>query len=250
MKTNELVQITRIDRLSEGEFYSAANEMFESIWTRLHPPQVLLEELSSAVRGNVITPADAEIPECLTCGACCASLICVGVRPGEDGDSSDQWEIVSDSDDGLVVDVFLKRDPETLACTALDGVIGEQVACRIYESRPSMCHHFEAGSDRCHAIRRAYGLEPFMSLAEMSAAVQKLKAVPVRISASDVIRNAKIERDVDSGKLVISALVKAGTLEPIHTYDPDAETWRQFEFDGLTLDEAGELIRSRSKQLT
>lgn len=248
MKANELVQITRTNRLSEGEFYSAVNGMFESIWTKLHPPQVLLEELSNTVRGNVITPADTEIPECLSCGACCASLICVGVRPGEDGDRSDQWEIVSDSDEGLVVDVFLKRDHETLACIALDGVVGETVACRIYESRPSMCHHFEAGSDRCHAIRRAYGLEPFMSLAEMSAAVQKLKAVPERISASKIIRNAKIERDAENGKLLISALAKDGTIFPIHSYDPDAETWRQFEFDGLTVEEADELIRTRSKK--
>ena len=42
----------------------------------------------------------------------------------------------------ITVDRFLRRDGETFACTALDGIIGEQVACRIYEKRPRICHRF------------------------------------------------------------------------------------------------------------
>lgn len=108
-----------------------------------------------------------------------------------------------------------------------------------------MCHHFEAGSDRCHAIRRAFGIEPFLTLDEMSEALEKLDQKPVSADPSDVIGNAQIKKDAD-GNLIITALMKDGTLRQIHSYNADRETWMQFEFDGLKMSEARALIERRS----
>ena len=36
------------------------------------------------------------------------------------------------------------------ACAALTGTVGQQVACGIYEWRPSPCREFEEGSHACN----------------------------------------------------------------------------------------------------
>ena len=247
MDKNRLVQITRRSKIAEDEFYPMIAFMYEQIWQNLLPTQILTEGLSVRVANNVITPPDAPVPDCVTCGACCASMLCVGVRPGEEKEISaeDYWDIVVEGEKGeILVDRYLQRNAETFACTALDGTIGEKVGCRIYEKRPSMCHHFDAGSDKCHAIRRAFGIEPFLTLLEMSEAVQKLKALPKKHAPSERIRHVKfIEQAAE--ELQISATMNDGAVKTIHTFNPKHEIWRQFEFDGLTLREAENLIKSR-----
>lgn len=241
---NEFVQITRRIKFSEEEFYPMVNRMYEQIWQNLLPPQLVTDGLSNTVRNNVVTPPDAPIPDCLTCGACCNALLCVGVRPSDNVDPEHYWDITDESGE-LVVDRYLRRNGETLACIALEGTIGERVACTIYETRPAMCHHFDAGSDRCHAIRRAYGIEPFLSLEEMSEGMKKLDDRPAIAEPSEIIRNAQIRPDPETGGLTINALLRDGTLREIHSYDPNDEIWMEFEFDGLKLQEAEDLIRSR-----
>jgi Fe-S-cluster containining protein len=44
------------------------------------------------------------------------------------------------------------------ACTALQGKVGEQCECVIYENRPTVCRNFEAGSDLCREAREQAGL--------------------------------------------------------------------------------------------
>lgn len=248
MDRNRLVQITRQDKIAEEEFYPMISFMFEQIWQNLLPPQILTNGLAVKTANNVITPADAPIPDCLTCGVCCAAMLCVGVRPGEEKriSAEDYWDITAQGENGeILVDRYLRRNAETLACSALDGALGERVGCRIYEQRPSMCRHFEAGSDKCHALRRAYGLEPFLTLQEMSEAVQKLKTQPEKSAPSETIQSVKFVAQADN--LRISALMKDGSLKTIHSFDPKRETWRQFEFDGLTLSQAEDLIKSRNE---
>lgn len=245
MDRSNLVQITRRHRLTEEEFYPLIESMYEEIWGRLFPPQVLTDGLSNTVRNNVITPADTPIPDCVSCGACCASLLCVGIRPGEEISEADHWELAAENEPSVVVDRYMKRNPDTLACIALEGTVGEQVGCRIYESRPSMCHHFEAGSDRCHAIRRAYGIDPFLTLDEMTNALNRRQGSAAEGRNARTIRNAKIEHDDEEGHLKISAQLVNGEFIRIHSYSPEDETWHQFEFDGLSLEEADRLIRSR-----
>lgn len=49
-------------------------------------------------------------------------------------------------------------------CVALSGTLGEQVACTIYELRPTPCREFEVWevdgevNVRCQSLRLAYGL--------------------------------------------------------------------------------------------
>ena len=242
----DFVQITREPSIRDVDFFPMVNKMYEHIWNQLMPPQLVTEQLSSKVANNVVTPPDSPIPDCLTCGACCQSLICVGVRPTDKVDPQLYWDVTTETEDGeIVVDRYLRRNGETLACGALGGTIGERVACTIYETRPVMCHHFDAGSDRCHAIRRAFGIEPFLSLNEMSEAMEKLDSRPVVNNASETIRNSEIKLDEESGRHIIKALLRDGTLVQIHNYDPVEEIYFQFEFDGLDLDAAKRLIESR-----
>ncbi len=45
-------------------------------------------------------------------------------------------------------------DHTPLRCVALTGkVIGQSVACGIYEWRPNPCHELQAGSDACDSAR-------------------------------------------------------------------------------------------------
>jgi Fe-S-cluster containining protein len=245
---NEFVQLTRKSKIAEEDFYPAVNRMYEHIWQQLMPPQLVTDGLTNTIKNNVVTHADAPIPDCLTCGACCRSHLCVGVRPSDIVDAEMVWDITVETEGKeIVVDRYLKRNEETLACAALEGTIGERVACTIYETRPVMCHHFEAGSDRCHAIRRAFGIEPFLTLDEMSSAMEKLDRQPVQNSPGEVIRNAQIRPDVETGEYIIRGLLENGELIDIHRYKPDAEKWMQFEFDGLSLDGAANLIQSRRR---
>lgn len=175
MQRNELVQITRKDTIAEKDFKEFLDAAYVAVWESLYPPQILTDNLSNTVSNNIVTPADEPIPECNTCGACCAAFVCVDVEPDNPISSNDHWIVTKQLESGeFTSERFVKRRETDLSCTALDGIVGERVSCRIYENRPLVCRKFEAGSDRCHAVRRAYGIETFLSLDEMSAALGTL----------------------------------------------------------------------------
>jgi uncharacterized protein len=241
----EFVQITRQNKISEEEFYPMINAMYEQIWQNLLPPQILTDGLTTKLANNIITPSDAPVPDCVTCGACCFALPCVGVRPEEKISAEDYWDITIEGTKAeIVVDRFLRRDAENFACTNLEIENGERALCRIYEQRPQICHDFEAGSDKCHTLRRAFGFEPFLTLEEMSEALEKLENKPLKSVPSETIREVKFV-EIKSGELQISAYLKDGSVKTIHVFNPQNEIWRQFEFDGLTLKQAKDLINSR-----
>ena len=245
MNKTEFVQITRKNRIAEDEFYPMISAMYEQIWQNLLPAQILTENLTTRVANNVVTPPDAPVPDCVTCGACCMAMLAVGVRPHEKIAPEDFWDITVEGREGaIVVDRFVRRDSETFYCTALEIVNNEKALCRIYNERPQMCRDFEAGSDKCHALRRAFGYEPFLSLEEMPEAIRKLENLPVKFAASESIREVKFI-ETESGDLEISASMRDGSTQIIHSFHPRRETWRQFEFDGLTLAQAANLIASR-----
>ena len=223
-----------------------ADEMFEKVWHSLLPRQLVTDKLSSRIKNNIVTPPDAPIPDCQTCGACCQAPIAVGVRHTESVSPELYWDITTESENGeIVVDRYLRRNGETLSCAALEGAIGGHVVCTIYEDRPLMCRQFEAGSDKCHELRRAYGIEPFLTLDEMSAAQKKLDEPSTEINPSEVIASAEIKEDPETGLRTITALMRDRSLRQLHTYDPSIETWMQFEFDGYKLTEAQDLIETR-----
>lgn len=247
MEKSRLVQITRQSRIAEDDFAAMINQMYEQIWENLYPPQILTDGLPVKVENNIITPKDAPIPDCLDCGACCGSLLCVGVRPVENVLPEDYWDITAQGKSvEIVVNRYLRRNSETFACIALDGEIGVQVGCRIYEDRPKMCHIFEAGSDRCRTIRRAYGIEPFLTVQEMLEAVRKLNAQSEKSESVEIITAVKIEES-DGEKLQIKVQLNNKAILEIHEFSPQNETWRQFEFESLTLEQAKDLIASRSQ---
>lgn len=247
MSADEFVQIERRRKFSEEEFYPMVARMYEQIWLNLLPPQLVTEDLPTKIAKNIVTPVDAPVPECLTCGACCGAMICVAVSPTDDTPADYCWDITSGGEQGeITVDRYLRRSGETLACANLGGTIGESVGCKIYEQRPRMCHVFEAGSDKCHAIRRAYGIEPFLTIEEMMWALQKLKAKDAERVPAETIRDAKIAVKDGTEFSEIIVLLKDGTLQTLHVFDPKQETWRQYQFSGLTLAAAREMIVAKS----
>src|SRR5215213_180414 len=102
MEKSEFVQITRQNKIAEDEFYPMINVLYEQIWQKLLPPQILTDGLTTRVANNVITPTDAPIPDCVTCGACCMALPCVGVRPPEKVSAEDFWDITTDGNAGEI----------------------------------------------------------------------------------------------------------------------------------------------------
>ena len=97
---------------------------------------------------------------CVTCGACCAHFRV-----------SFYWAEADDAPGGTVPTALTEditsllrcmkgtnqREPR---CAALEGEIGREVRCGIYERRPGPCHELEAGSDACNRARRRHGLAP------------------------------------------------------------------------------------------
>ena len=96
---------------------------------------------------------------CTHCGACCASFR-VDFAVYELDDMGGQVPA------GLAFEVYGSTcrmrgtDHVPIRCVALTGKLGEQVACGIYEWRPSPCREFEEGSDACNKARLRHGLPP------------------------------------------------------------------------------------------
>lgn len=94
---------------------------------------------------------------CLTCGACCASFrVDFAVQELEGCGGRVPYGLA----DPITEHLHRMRgtDYRSPRCAALTGKLGEQVACGIYEWRPSPCREFEAGSDACRQARLRHGL--------------------------------------------------------------------------------------------
>lgn len=96
---------------------------------------------------------------CQSCGACCASF-----RVDFSSFELDEWGGHVPSGLAVQVNDTLSRmrgtDHVPVRCAALTGHVGQQVACGIYEWRPSPCHEFTEGSDACLRARLRHGLPP------------------------------------------------------------------------------------------
>ncbi len=101
----------------------------------------------------------AAVHPCLSCGACCASF-------RVDFAVYELDEMGGSVPAGLAIEIngstcrMRGTDHVPIRCAALSGTLGEQVACGIYEWRPSPCREFEAGSDACARARMRHGLPP------------------------------------------------------------------------------------------
>ena len=105
---------------------------------------------------------------CRTCGACCAyfrvQFYWREANP-EDQENAVPSLMVENLNHwfSCMKGTTAKHRPK---CAALLGRIGRQVACSIYQQRPSPCRAFAASHEqgranpRCDEARRAHGLPP------------------------------------------------------------------------------------------
>lgn len=99
-------------------------------------------------------PAHPETSPCQTCGACCAY--------------SRSWPRFTIEDDAeialipryLVDDAGAGMRCHGERCVALDGEVGIETACGIYEVRPEVCRACQPGDEECLTARRHHGLGP------------------------------------------------------------------------------------------
>jgi Fe-S-cluster containining protein len=90
---------------------------------------------------------NGEIPDCESCGACCAF--------------SREWPALIGPRDGdgiprhFIENGRMRCDGDR--CSALAGTLGVDVSCKVYENRPLVCREFTAGSESCHTVRRHFG---------------------------------------------------------------------------------------------
>jgi Fe-S-cluster containining protein len=98
--------------------------------------------------------------DCQQCGACCATYRV-----------SFYWAEADDAPGGTVpvaltqpISPHMRCMQGTYAkqprCVALQGEIGQHVACGIYEQRSSTCHALQAGDAQCLKARLAHGIDP------------------------------------------------------------------------------------------
>lgn len=97
--------------------------------------------------------------ECQRCGACCA-LYRV----------SFYWAEADDAPGGQVPAGLTQALPplercmrgtasQPVRCVALQGEVGREVACGIYDQRPSPCRAVQAGDAQCRKARAHWGLD-------------------------------------------------------------------------------------------
>jgi Fe-S-cluster containining protein len=103
---------------------------------------------------------------CLSCGACCAAFRVDFHRA--DLATSETVGVPEALTVPLTATLVRMRgtDEAPPRCVALEGELGRQVSCSIYDRRPGPCRDFAPyaplgmGDDACDRARRRYGLPP------------------------------------------------------------------------------------------
>ena len=240
-----LVQIMRRSRVQREDFYRYIQHKEAQKWEKLPAPQIPLAQLSRSVIENFVTPPETPAPDCLTCGLCCVFGLCVALDNNTQIEPEARWDIIAVSPAGreLPVDSFIRRDENTGQCVFLDGELKVAVNCSAYEQRPRQCREFAAGSDKCHALRRLYGLEHPLTPEQLAAAEEQL--AHRTDTGPEKIAYAQITWEEDGANCLITGIFADGRMRRLHIYNPQQETWRQSEFIGLSIDQAASLIASR-----
>ncbi|OTG88404.1 zinc/iron-chelating domain-containing protein [Acinetobacter sp. ANC 4558] len=103
-----------------------------------------------------------KLPEkeaCLSCGACCAFFRV-----------SFYWAEGIEIPENMIEQVtpiyscMKGTNQQQPKCIALQGIVGEQVSCGIYEVRSSSCKEVQVADEQCNKARMAYNLIPFISI--------------------------------------------------------------------------------------
>ncbi|MGI8811618.1 MAG: YkgJ family cysteine cluster protein [Pyrinomonadaceae bacterium] len=240
-----LENLVRITRIPREMFYQNLLELSDATKKDVQPPQLPLHMLSKFLSERVATLHDAPVPECTTCGACCALLLYVPVTMDDSLLLKEFVDVtLGDDDDAITIDRVLPRNIDNGYCTHLAGRLGDEIGCTIYRERPKVCRDFEAGSDRCHEYRRVYGFEQQLNDLEIAVALNGLFGV----ERQERISEARIVEADESGRLKIVVYIDNEAPHEIHEFDAAEEKWFEGEFLSLTMPESKELIAARSNQ--
>lgn len=239
----QFIQIEKRGSLERNEFNEFISYQDKVIWERLREEPIPLGELSGRIEKSFVTPKDSPVPDCLDCGVCCASVLCVQVSKTDSTPEEAFWEIkIKGKNREILVDKMMRRDSESGFCVALEGELGKSISCRIYENRPELCRLFDAGSDKCHALRRAYGIEPPLADFEIGNALMNLLQRDSKPEAEKIIYHAQILETDDADICEITVLLEDESQAKLHRYNVLKETWFENDFITLTLQEAKKLV--------
>src|SRR5215213_2871846 len=158
----ELVQLTRRRGMSDSAF-ERLMELLADRRESLPAGDGLIGSYAETADESLFAGEYPATPDCLGCGACCSYFHRIPVRLTDPTPRKLTWKVWEDGAVSGQKLLWMRREPEAGECIALDGEVGERAFCAIYELRPDSCRAFEAGSDRCRAARRMYGLEPPLS---------------------------------------------------------------------------------------
>lgn len=177
------IVVRRPDRQPEIIHFKTLDELIRGLHRHLPPPVVA--SAGSPTPVSVSTPAVTRLPvidapsapiaqprplpakplppgtDCRTCGACCAPSdprSSVHVRL-EEADLAQIPGIMRKSlvaADGAAL--VTKSMNGQAVCSALNGMVGGQCKCGIYNQRPLVCRLFEIGSVECLEARQRFGL--------------------------------------------------------------------------------------------
>lgn len=107
------------------------------------------------------------IHPCLKCGACCAAFrVSFHIKETLKGGLWQAPITMTEEGGGTWSSMKGTNHKHRPACAALEGTIGKNVGCTIYENRPSPCRNFLASFEdgvhrpRCDEARTKHGLTP------------------------------------------------------------------------------------------
>ena len=260
MAKSEPVQITR---MTLGEFNGIVRALDKEKRSRLRPSQLDVLRLTKYASDSVTVDADEPVPECVTCGVCCDLYAVVPMDFPESERLGEYIEVTADGEPNVVIDRLVKRDLTHGRCSHLQGELGREIGCSVYERRPSVCRAFEAGSDKCHEYRRMYGIDPQLTdeqverfraltadrkLGVITNSVCFVDSVSVSIEPSVASPGRFTTKQTVNMKIAVAVDGEVDDSFELHQYDPEQEKWLQSEFIGMTLDGARELIAARLEQ--
>ena len=81
---------------------------------------------------------------------------------------------------------------------------------------------------------------------EVESRGEKIYEQQIRHKVEPEDKGKFIVIDIETGEYEIVAELQNGVKQTIHKFDPNRESWRQFQFSGSTLEDARRLIESQS----
>ncbi len=85
MNEPHLIQIARRRQIGGTTYERLVGQLVAEMSKRTHKPQIAAMRLSGRLADKVVDSPAGVVPDCQTCGACCAFYTCVAVEEGDPG---------------------------------------------------------------------------------------------------------------------------------------------------------------------